>query len=286
MTFDYSKPSILKEKLGNNIFSYETRQNKSLYIPALKQGNLQDVQVWNQVTFADTEDGVLRECTWLENFIRLSHPRIEKTLPPTPLQSLAGSPLRSDFEGGRPNQPTCPPVHQLIRQPTNPPITIFDNHNHALYFWLEAVRIWAIRPGFELVHIDEHSDLWSNEYFLDLDKAIDNSSYAWEFANHFCNVGNYIQPAIQSGLIKKILRIENEVQMDQYADYSSDHEIVLNLDLDIFAPEMDFIPEHKKLRTIRHFLKQARVVTIATSPFFIDQELAIEKLQRLFSTEE
>jgi UPF0489 domain len=51
-------------------------------------------------------------------------------------------------------------------------VTIFDNHNHALYYWIEAARDGLISPGCELIHIDEHSDLWHNEHTLDLDRSI------------------------------------------------------------------------------------------------------------------
>jgi hypothetical protein len=80
----------------------------------------------------------------------------------------------------------------------NKEIFIFDNHNHALYFWLDAMRRGAISHGCELIHIDEHSDLWTNEHTLDLEKARADEKYAWEFTNYSCNVGNYIQPALSS----------------------------------------------------------------------------------------
>lgn len=50
--------------------------------------------------------------------------------------------------------------------------------------------------GFELIHIDEHSDLWGNNNELQLNKTIDDLEYAWNFTNFSCNVGNYIQPAL------------------------------------------------------------------------------------------
>lgn len=204
-----------------------------------------------------------------------------------------------------------------------PTITIFDNHNHALYFWIDAVKRWILQPGFTLIHIDEHSDLWENPNTLDLDRALQDEQYAGDFTNLSCNVGNYIQPAIESGLVGKIIRIENESQIDTYMNFSSknaqeisqeqeirgskdfskwvyptvnewekseaDKEVrsssgistVLNIDLDIFSPELDFIPEDKKIRIIQNLLQQVDYVTIATSPFFIDQWTAIQKLQNI-----
>ncbi len=68
-----------------------------------------------------------------------------------------------------------------------------------------------------------------------------------------------------------MIRIENEYQIDTYLDYSPQTNSVLNLDLDIFAPELDHIPEDKKIRLIQNLLKKVKYVTIATSPYFIDQ---------------
>ena len=68
-----------------------------------------------------------------------------------------------------------------------------------------------------------------------------------------------------------MIRIENEYQIDEYMNYIPIENSVLNLDIDIFAPELDHIPENKKLDIIRNLLKNVKYVTIATSPYFIEQ---------------
>lgn len=160
------------------------------------------------------------------------------------------------------------------------PVVVFDNHNHALYFWYEAQKQGIIDVKNTLVHIDEHSDLWGNEN--DLDKT--DLGSVFQFTNYQCNVGNYIQPAIRSGIIERVLRIEDTVGMEKYASYSveSDESMILNLDLDFFAPELDYIPFEDKKRIILHFARQAKLITVATSPFFIDQNRAIEMLGKVF----
>ena len=54
-------------------------------------------------------------------------------------------------------------------------------------------------------------------------------------------------------------------------DYTPSENTVLNLDIDIFAPELDHIPEYKKVKIIKNLLQKVKYVTIATSPYFIDQ---------------
>ncbi len=89
------------------------------------------------------------------------------------------------------------------------PVVVIDNHNHALYFWSEALSHREIDPGATLVHIDEHSDLWENLHDFELER--ENPEFLSRmavFTNEQCNVGNYIVPAIRSGLISEVIRIE------------------------------------------------------------------------------
>ena len=59
--------------------------------------------------------------------------------------------------------------------------------------------------------------------------------------------------------------------MDTYMDYTPPENSILNLDLDIFAPELDHIPENKKIQIIKNLIPKVKYITIATSPYFIDQ---------------
>jgi UPF0489 domain len=235
----YRDKQVLTEPVGNNAFAWKERITKcgwspSLVIPSLIDGTLDDIKIWSDIVFEEIEDGEIRSCVGLENFVQLSKN-----------------------------------------------IVVFDNHNHALYYWIDAMRRWIIQLGCELIHIDEHSDLWSNDHILDLEKAIKDESYAWEFSNIKCNVGNYILPGIKSGLIGKMIRIENEYQIDASIDYIPGENSILNLDLDIFAPELDHIPSEKKIKIIKNLLKKVKYVTIATSPFFIEPWQAIHYLHQI-----
>ncbi len=171
----------------------------------------------------------------------------------------------------------------------NIPITVCDNHNHVLAFWYEAFLDGTIEKGAELIHIDEHSDLWANKNDIHI---VENQDFAklprseqdekiYRFTNYECNVGNYIEPAIRDGLIGNIIRIENEYQVEEYMNYTPRKNSILNLDLDFFAEELDFIDFEKKIRLITHLLPQVRCITIATSPYFIDLERALAALSKI-----
>lgn len=92
----YISPTILKEPLGNNAFSYDIRMSKTLYVPSIIDGSFADISLGDEVVFEDCdENGVLQSCTGIKNFIRTQWNGI--------------------------------------------PLVLFDNHNHALYFWYEAL---------------------------------------------------------------------------------------------------------------------------------------------------
>lgn len=180
----YKTPFYLTEPVGNNAFSYDTpmgtgaRSNKTLYVPSIIDGTIQDVKLGTEIVFEDAnEKGILQSCTGLQNFVRMG------------------------WEGI--------------------PMIVFDNHNHALYFWYEARKLGIVGMKNTLVHIDEHSDLWENKNDLKIEMCHGTPllEKIFHFTNYSCNVGNYIQPARREGIIENVLRIEDTIGMEKYASY-------------------------------------------------------------------
>ncbi|USN58290.1 MAG: hypothetical protein H6767_08520 [Candidatus Peribacteria bacterium] len=58
--------------------------------------------------------------------------------------------------------------------------------------------------------------------------------------------------------------------------------MVLNLDLDFFEPALDFIDYDLKKQVVLDIARKADLITVATSPFFIDQELALKVFRDIF----
>lgn len=161
-------------------------------------------------------------------------------------------------------------------------IILFDNHNHAFYFWLEAYNKWKISKWCTLIHIDEHSDMrdpWiypKEEEYLDLKKV-------FEYTNHTLNVWNYIIPAKKIWIIDEIVQIRNEYNLKEFdINNYKNKKIILNLDLDFFQPELDYISYCLKKKVILDTVKEATLITVASSPFFIDQGLALDIFRDLF----
>jgi hypothetical protein len=237
----YTKPFKITDNAGNNSFSFSKRKNPAITIPSVINGTIDDLKTGNSVAFEDfDENGNLKTCVGLKNFIRTIHPTTKK------------------------------------------PVIIVDNHNHVFYFWHEARNKRLIKDGATLVHIDKHKDTRKPETFLTKEESRDMKK-VFEYTNYVLNVGNYLPPAIEDGLIGNIISItsESEIKNTSHGARITAHDIIVNIDLDFWAPEMDYIDNKLKNDVTRKLMGKADLITIATSPFFIDQELAIKILYEL-----
>lgn len=161
------------------------------------------------------------------------------------------------------------------------PTYIFDNHNHAFFFWNEAIIEWKIKAWATLVHIDEHSDLAEPSEYLEKNTSLEE---VFLYTNSVLNVGNYIKPAINSWIINKLIKVTSEEELDNLLSEIEweKNDIILNLDIDFFSPWMEYINYDKKKKLIQEVAAKSQLITIATSPFFINQKKAIEVIQDLF----
>ena len=158
------------------------------------------------------------------------------------------------------------------------PAVVVDNHNHAFYFWCEALAQGRITPDATLIHVDQHRDTRIPERGYGGQTLED----AFEYTNFHLNVGNYIVPSQQSGIVGDIQMVTSEEALDELG-FAARRNKILNIDLDFFAPEMSYVDFELAARFIARHLRTASLVTIATSPFFIAQAEAIRVLQRLVS---
>jgi hypothetical protein len=159
-------------------------------------------------------------------------------------------------------------------------VFIFDNHNHAFFFWAYALKSGRLPPGLPLLHVDQHRDTREPPApcpFRSI-KDIDLSA-AFEYTNFTLNVGNFIQPALQAGIFCRLEIIDSRPAFAK----SWPGEFVLDLDMDIFSEDMKYIDETYKIEKIKELIQAARLITIATSPFFMDQPRAIRLIKTLLS---
>ncbi|WP_042277289.1 UPF0489 family protein [[Clostridium] dakarense] len=217
---------------GNNIFSYEERENKKIYVPKLIEGTLEDVCVGEHIVFNEIDEDIEIKAKGLKNMVE----------------------------------------YHL----NNKDIYIFDNHNHALYFWIKSLKNDKFTKGCKLVHIDQHKDMREPEnYNVDM-KNIDD---VFRYTNDVLNVGNFIQPALKHNIFSEVIIIDSSYGFE----LDIEGEFVLDIDLDIFSEDMSYISYDLRINKIKELIAKAKVITIASSPFFIDQEYAIKVLKELFN---
>ena len=160
------------------------------------------------------------------------------------------------------------------------PVFVFDNHNHAFAFWMAGWRQGVFPAGSQLLHVDQHTDMrepaerppWQLADKLTL-------APIFHYANYQLNVGNFIQPALQLGLFSEVQIIDSSTGFEEAVP----DKYVLDIDLDIFAPEMNYIDNQYKIARIRGYLNHAQLITVASSPYFIEQDLAIGFLHKIFA---
>ena len=245
----YHKDFYIKKPIWNNEFSFDSRPHKQLYVPSLKKiSSFSDIELLQKneekITFEEYDfNDVMQTCFGLEN------------------------------------------LYEMTWQWK--PMYLVDNHNHVHYFWYLARSEWIISDNTLLYHIDEHADTrdpW--EYLLKPDSQ--DLQKIFDYTNFTLNVGNYIIPAEKEGLIWDTMQIRGQDALEKYNSwYYSDLEtagrkIILNLDLDFFEPELDFIDYDLKKQVILDIAKKADLITVCTSPYFINQERALEVFRDIF----
>lgn len=229
---DRYKGFYIDRPMGNNIFSYEERSNKSIFVPSLIEGTLEDVAVGEEIVFNEIDEDKEIKAKGLKNMV--------------------------------------------FYKKEDKDIYIFDNHNHALYFWINSLKSNKFKKGCKLVHVDQHKDMREPEnYNVDMNNLDD----VFRYTNEVLNVGNFIQPALKHNIFSEVIIIDSSYgfEMDIEGEY------VLDIDLDIFSKDMEYISYDKRVSKIKELIKGAKVITIASSPFFIDQEYAIKVLKELFN---
>ncbi len=293
----YHDSFYITEAVGNNAFSYEKRKNKQLFVPSLKSiESFDEVELlkrpvsWDssptlscqereqaseKITFEDFDfDDRLQTSYGLKHLYELEYnPYSHNTSPSVPLLTGEGS--------------------------KNIPLYLVDNHNHAYYFWYLARSQEKISHGAKLYHIDAHADMRDPWVYLSKSDSRDMQK-VFEYTNFTLNVGNFIVPALREWLVSEVVQIRGEEDLHAYLGQPEDlpqqdtcrntsygypearQAIILDLDLDFFAPEMEYIDFELAKRVILDIASRADLITICTSPFFIEQERALSFLREIF----
>ena len=185
------------------------------------------------------------------------------------------------------------------------PVYIFDDHNHALFAWYEALSEGRIESGSTLYHYDDHSDAKLLDNLNDIGGSLDR----FAMFTKSLDFDNFIHPAVDLGLINQFYWMdqlsdlypkgESYVPRDKYSlgyfktsateldtklkTLEIDRKkVIVDVDLDYF--EWNFGGkewEVKNIEFIRNLMARAGVITFAISPGFIEERRSIDLIRRL-----
>lgn len=225
---------FIDSAVGNNIFSYDERSEKKIYVPKLIEGSVEDISISDLPSFIEIDEGNERICFGLKNIYRIKSEKYpEKT------------------------------------------VYLFDNHNHSFYFWCLGLLENKFIKGIDLLHVDQHKDTRRPDNFnVDIEDLVDVSRYT----NEVLNVGSFIVPAIEKKIFSNIHIVDSSYSLNEVVDYR----YILDLDLDFFSEDMDYIDFDYKIKRVKEYIEGTDFITVATSPYFIEQKRAIEVFKQLF----
>lgn len=159
---------------------------------------------------------------------------------------------------------------------------VFDNHNHAFAFWALARIEGILRKETVIVHVDQHKDTRRSANLFPAEDLVSQKAVE-HYVNTQLNVGNFLPPALECGLAQTLFHIGDDYAIDHFdSEAIREKNVILDLDLDFFAPEMEYIDNKTKIEFIQSIAARADLITVATSPFFIEQRLALMFLTELF----
>ena len=131
---------------------------------------------------------------------------------------------------------------------------VVDNHDRVLEFR---------EQGLPVIHIDQHTDL----------RPVGPEGV---------NVGNFLRYALDTQFIPSAIQINTEYSLLNFNTQNiSLKTSILDIDLDFRHPDMSIEQFEKTIQITKSSIKEAKIITIATSPYFLDQHLATNLLHKL-----
>lgn len=177
---------------------------------------------------------------------------------------------------------SCSWLKHIYALESDTPTYIFDNHNHALYRWIHHTKHLPHDTDIELLHIDQHSDLNTPPHYLEKDQLWDIR----EYTNYTCQISTFITPFLHLYPDTNFTWIKSESQLLKHTWRFSQHSKhtfrIIDIDLDFRAPEMSIDKLPETYINTHNLIASADLVTIASSPMFLDQANALHILEYIF----
>ncbi len=182
-------------------------------------------------------------------------------------------------------------------------VLVMDNHNFALPFLLHLQRLGVLSSLHSMIHFDDHEDLFLNGQFRVADYfKITNEKDRLEYVLKNSTVGDWQEVLFTNGIVSaknwQWQRIYNQgtyahssFSVTKFADIVDIDIDVLNwLDIELTAEEKAQVSQNKipdkikkRIWDMAFVASRAKVITIATSPSFTNQERALVYTKELLA---
>ncbi len=193
------------------------------------------------------------------------------------------------------------------------PILICDNHNYALAFILELVKKGILqRRNNKMLHVDQHGDLEEDRFFNPkrYSAFYMTKGKKLKYLLEFSTVANWQHPLFQSGIIDERqwshLRLLDNGEWTLQKKVASDvidsekealtNCDIIDIDIDVLYPADKLLSMEEKraveggtiprqiqrpLNKIASLMKNAKAITVASSPGYINQSRALVYIKEL-----
>lgn len=304
----YRQGFYIDRNTGNNAFSFECRKNKKLWIPPLTRGDVRDVKQGNKYVFCEYDATmnkdeccqglhsmiydekrnlylfdnhnhsfyfIVRACRRYKRYKTLIHVDQHKDAR-QPLLSLNG------FVSSVKDLLLCLKADGNVDEQRSF-LNLKSREEREIFSFKileEILSAASTCEGFEFPV--EDCETFGTITLPKQEKEF--SDYlTWIYTNYILNVGNFIPPLLETLKFEHYYCVDSSYRMRE-VEQSFLSDFVLDLDLDFFSEDMDYISWKERIDFVKGLLKQAGLITVATSPYFIGFERCEQVIEELFGS--
>ena len=239
---------------GNNEFSFDQRKEKTIFVPAIEEGDLQSIEESEKFSFIEiAENGMECSCKGVRRFVRNKNKFIFDNH--NHCYFFYKAFLREQGLD-RLNFVHIDQHKDMRRPPKN------------LEEYL--LTIYNLKQEFLNIGVSEEQYEWLSNQDMFSELA------PWFlYTNKVLNVGNFIVPLMEEQRIDNLYIVDSKYTMENLPKELGNY--VVDLDLDFFAEDMSYIDHKEKLSFVKKIIDGASAVFVATSPYFV----AFDKCKRV-----
>lgn len=315
----YEKKRIISEPVSNNRLNYHERENKKIVVPSLIEWTMDDVLLSEEIAIECEVDGTIIAGKWLRHFVYLKNARVPTWIMDNHNHAFAFwhealwkwyirkwallVHIDQHTDLAKPNLEKREKFKEQSKGLIKNKNPQFFSLNSSL-LTLNEVEEWKIKNEDNVSVIPDawvqavrHESEPESRWITTQREPFTTPEEAEEYTNSVLTIADFVVPALATGLISEALMVTWENKewawlftwennslikkssvLPETSDLLPPLSIVVDIDLDYFSQWFD---EKKCMETVKYWIEKADIITIATSPLFIEQDEALRVLKSL-----